>query len=151
MAEPYTPPVDSGVSPPRAADASTRRSVFVSIGAVLSAFLASLCCIGPILFVTLGVGAGLATSFEPLRPLFTVATLGVLALGFYVAYGRGRAPTIYGPASRSTGAPARGPACGIDGRCIRPRNRTRDRIILWIGTALALLLLTFPEWSKLLV
>lgn len=151
MAEPDTTPAGSGgLQPASAPSASTRRSAFVSIGAVLSAFLASLCCIGPILFVTLGVGAGLATRFEPLRPLFTVITLGVLAVGFYVVYGRHRKLTPY-DLDTSAGASARGSACDVDGGCIQPQNRTRDQIILWIGTALALVLLTFPEWSKLLV
>lgn len=43
-----------------------RRGIVASLGAIAAAVLASLCCIGPVLFVTLGVGAGFARQFEPL-------------------------------------------------------------------------------------
>ena len=58
-------------------------------GAVLTAIGASLCCIGPLLFVVFGVGAvGAATAFAPLRPyLLAVAAL-ALAFGFYRTYFR---------------------------------------------------------------
>jgi mercuric ion transport protein len=114
---------------------SARRGVLASLGAIGAAFVASLCCIGPLVFVTFGVGAGLASTFEPVRPLFTVLTIGLLAVGFYVVYGKKPAVEASAP----------------DGMCAVPRNRTRDRVLLWIATALALVLLTFPRWSKLLV
>lgn len=110
----------------------SRRGVFASIGALGAAFLASLCCIGPLLFVTLGVGAGLASRFEPLRPAFTMVTIGLLGLGFYSVYGRNSSASE---------------VCGPDGTCIVPRNNARDKIILWSATILAVALLTFPEWS----
>ena len=124
-----------GHAPP---DVQGRRGVLAALGAVGAGFLASLCCVGPLLFVTLGVGAGLASQFEPLRPLFTALTLGLLAVGFYVVYGR-----------RPAAAPAA--ACGPDESCVAPRNRTRDKALLWTATAVALVLLTFPQWSVLLV
>lgn len=139
MAEPLRQPAT--IPAEHVQTSSGRRGVLASLGAVGAAFLASLCCIGPVLFVTLGVGAGLASRFEPLRPVFTVLTLGLLALGFYVVYGRK-------PVAVEA---AEGAACGPDGRCAVPRSRTRDKIVLWVATAIALLLLTFPQWSKLLV
>lgn len=117
--------------------APSRRGFLASLGAVSAAVLASLCCVGPLLFVTLGVGAGLGSTFKPLRPVFIVLTLGFLAAGFYVVYFRKRADT--------------GAACAPDGSCAVPRSRTRDRVLLWIATVLALVLLTFPQWSILLV
>jgi mercuric ion transport protein len=56
-------------------------------GAVAAAFGAGLCCIGPVLFALLGLGAfGAASVFESLRPyLLTVAVL-ALAFGFYRVY-----------------------------------------------------------------
>ncbi len=120
---------------------SARRGLAAAAGAVGAAFLASLCCVGPLLFVTLGVGAGLASTFEPLRPLFTVLTLALLAVGFYVVYGRKPAE-----ADAATGA-----ACTQHGTCAVPRNRTRDKVLLWIAAVVALLFLTFPQWSVLLV
>lgn len=113
------------------------RPVIAVLGAIGAAFLASLCCIGPLLFVTLGIGAGLASRFEPLRPYFTVLTLVLLAVGFYTVYGR--------RARATTGA------CGADQQCATGRTRSRDKLVLWVATIVALLLLTFPQWSLLLV
>ena len=115
----------------------TRRGLVASLGAIGAAVLASLCCIGPLLFVALGVGAGLASTFEPLRPLFTALTVGLLALGFYLVYAR-------------KPAGVEGAACGPDGSCPVPPNSRRDRVVLWIATVVAIILLTFPEWSLLL-
>ncbi len=109
-----------------------------SVAAIGAAFLASLCCIGPVLFVTLGVGAGLASWFEPLRPVFTGLSVGLLALGFYIVYGRR-------PAGDAGGS------CDVDGSCTVARSRTRDTVLLWSAALFALVLLTFPQWSKLLV
>ena len=128
-----------GIESPSVNAAPARRGMLAAVGAVGAGFLASLCCIGPVLFVTLGVGAGLASRFEPLRPLFTVLTLGLLAIGFYVVYGAPR------PVA------ADGAACGPGESCATPRRRTRDKVVLWFAAAVALLLLTFPQWSKLLV
>ncbi len=36
----------------------TKPASLASIGGIIAAFLASLCCIGPVLFAALGVGAG---------------------------------------------------------------------------------------------
>ena len=135
MAEMRTTVTGGGM---QGAEARDRQGFAASVGAVGAAFLASLCCIGPVLFVTLGVGAGLASRFEPLRPLFTILTVGLVTIGFYTVYGR-RPVT------------AAGPSCDVDGTCIVPRSRRRDKIVLWVATLIALLLLTFPQWSRLLV
>lgn len=115
------------------------RGRWASLGAVLAAFGASLCCIGPLLFVTFGVGAGLASTFEPLRPLFTVLTVLGLAIGFYTVSGRR-------PRPRETDA-----CCAPEDACAVPRNRTREKAILWTATVLALVLWSFSYWSILLV
>jgi len=127
-------PANSTIQP-----GSTRRGLAASAGAVVAALLASLCCVGPVLFVTLGIGAGLASRFEPFRPFFIVLTLGLLALGYHTVYGRK-------PVTSSADAP---PSCGPDGACHVPRNRSRDKTLLWVAIALAALLLTFPQWSRL--
>ena len=132
MAEPTR--LDEGAS-----GATSRRGLFASVGAIGAAFLASLCCIGPVLFVTLGVGAGLASTFEPVRPLFTVLTVAFLAVGFYVVYGR------------RPSAAAADTTSALAESCVVPRVRTRDKVVLWLATAVALVLLTFPQWSRLLV
>lgn len=114
-----------------------RRPLIAMFGAIGAAFLASLCCIGPVLFVTLGIGAGLASRFEPLRPYFTVLALALLAVGLY---------TVYGRRARATDS-----VCEADGRCANPRARSRDKLVFWVATIVALLVLTFPQWSLLLV
>ena len=123
--------------------ASSRRGLLAAAGAVGAAFLASLCCVGPLLFVAFGVGAGLASTFEPLRPIFTVLTVALMAAGFYIVHGRRSA------------APAMtegdGPVCDVGDRCTVSRHRTRDQVLLWGATALALVFLTFPKWSLFLV
>jgi mercuric ion transport protein len=111
-----------------------RHGLWASVGAIGAAFLASLCCIGPVLFVTIGVGAGLASTFEPLRPVFSALTVGMLIAGFYVVYRKQ-------PAA----------ACAPDGSCPKPKSRVRDKVLLWSATGIAVLLLTFPEWSRLLL
>ena len=118
---------------------SRRRGLLAAVGAVAAAFLASLCCVGPLVFVAFGVGAGMASTFEPLRPLFTALTVGLLAVGFYVVYGR-RGPTA---------GPDAAVACAPDGSCAVPRDRARDKVLLWSATVLALVFLTFPRWSLL--
>jgi hypothetical protein len=132
-----------------------RKALVTSAGGVAAAFLGSLCCVGPLLFVTLGVGAGLASTFEPLRPIFGVVMLALLAVGFWTVYGR-RAGTLRGGTPVATS----GIASDIDtvdetrdvGRpdavaCAVPAPRGRDVAILWTATALALVLWTFPTWS----
>lgn len=116
----------------RPAARPARGGIIASIGALGAAFLASLCCLGPLLFVTVGVGAGLATRFEPLRPTFTVIAIGFLVLGFHRVYGRGTRHRE---------------ECAPDGACVSRRPRTRDQFILWSASVLAIALLTFPEWS----
>lgn len=117
-----------------------RRSLLASGGAVGAAFLGSLCCIGPLLFVTLGVGAGLASTLEPLRPVFGIVMLGLFALAFYTVYGRRSAAV-------GAGAAAHGP----DDTCALPRSRTREKVVLWTALVVAVVLWTFPTWSTWLV
>jgi len=110
-----------------------------SFGAVGGAFGAALCCLGPLVFVTFGVGAGLASTFTPLRPLFSLLTLLALGLGFYAVYGRGA------KARTAQASCAPGEVCEV------PRSRTRDKILLWSATVLAAVLWSFNYWSILLL
>lgn len=119
-----------------------RHGLAAMVGALTAAFLASLCCVGPLVFVAFGVGAGLASTFEPLRPVFTALTVALLAVGYYVVYSRPR---------RRTATLDAASACTVDSACAVPRHRTRDKALLWVATVLALVFLTFPQWSLLLV
>lgn len=145
-----------------------RNSLLAGAGGVVAAFLGSLCCVGPLLFVTLGVGAGLASTFEPLRPLFGALMALLLGAGFWTVYGRrqlrpvanlgGRATLTRGPLDAPAGAGAdhagvsgareatgRTVIAGASASCAAPRRR--DVVLLWGATLLAAVLWTFPTWS----
>ena len=100
--------------------------ILAGIGGVTAGFLGALCCVAPLIVLTFGVGAGLASTFEPLRPLFGVVMVGAFGVGFYGAY-------------------RTDPAC-VSGECPRPRRGT-ERGVLWIALLVALLFWTFPAWS----
>ena len=128
-----------------------RSATLTGLGGLVAAFLGSLCCVGPLVFVTFGVGAGLASTFEPLRPLFGVLMAGFLAAGFWSVYGRRRVPTAAsapGGATSATCDPAYGPDVAT---CAVPARRGRDVVILWAATIVALVFWTFPTWSRWLV
>lgn len=102
-------------------------------GALVAAFIASLCCLGPLVFAVLGIGgAGLLVKFAPYRPYFTVLTLGLLALGFYLTYR---------PASVRKAALQGGPGCA----CEHPKSNRLGKIMLWVATALVVAFLIFPS------
>lgn len=99
-------------------------------GALLAAVVASVCCIGPLVLLALGVGgawAGSLRALEPFRPAFIVITLGLLGFAFDRAYRT--------PAAAS---------CGPDGSCAVPRATRISRVALWIATPLIIALLAFP-------
>ena len=61
----------------------------LTIVSVIAAGMASLCCIGPLLAVGLGLGAfGAAAFFESVRPYLLFATAGLLGAAFYLTYRR---------------------------------------------------------------
>lgn len=98
-------------------------------GAVLTAFAASLCCVGPLLFVALGLGAfGAASVFESMRPWLLGITAVFLAVGFYRTY------------FKREQACAPGEACAT-----KPVNRA-GRAGLWIASALVLAFALSPYY-----
>lgn len=112
-----------------------RRILVAGVGGVLAGALSSLCCLGPLLFVTLGVGAGLGSTLEPLRPAFGALMVVLFGIAFYTVYGRSSPPG----------------RCGPDGVCERPRSRRREEVLLWSTSVLATVLWSFTYWSTLLV
>jgi mercuric ion transport protein len=100
-------------------------------GAVAAAFLASLCCIGPLLFAALGItGAAALMKFEQYRTHFTVVALLALGAGFYFSY---RKPRV-----------ARGDDCG----CEVPQRRRLGRALLWIATVVVMAIWSFPYFAE---
>lgn len=110
-----------------------RSFLLSNLGAVGSGLASALCCIGPIVYVSLGVGAGLASTFEPLRPWFLGGALLFLGLGFRRVYVR----------------PPR--SCEEGGSCENEeearRKHGRQKVLLWASTGLVVLFATFPLWS----
>lgn len=110
-----------------------RTTLLSNLGAIGAALASALCCVGPILYVSLGVGAGLASTFEPLRPWFLGGAVLFLGLGFYGAY-------LRPPASCAEGG-----ACETETEA--RQKRTRQRVMLWFSTGLVVLFGSFPTWS----
>ncbi|MBI4395793.1 MAG: cation transporter [Elusimicrobia bacterium] len=100
---------------------------WMGIGAVVSAALASVCCLGPLVLVALGLGGvGLAAGMAPYRPFFLGLTAVFLGFAFYRTYRK-----------RET-------ACA-DGRCeLRSGSKTM-KAALWAVTVAAAGLAAFPQ------
>ncbi|MBT9474888.1 mercuric ion transporter MerT [Polaromonas sp.] len=94
----------------------------------LAAILASTCCLGPLVLVTLGFsGAWISnlTVLEPYRPVF----IGAALLSLYFAYRR-----IFQPVK----------ACKPGEVCAIPQVRSLYKLIFWIVAALAAVALAYP-------
>jgi len=103
--------------------------------AVIAAFAASICCIGPILAAFLGLTSlGALVKYEPLRPYFAGLTLAFLGTAFYFAYRKQPAEAC-----------EPGSLCATHGLT---RVQRINRIVLWIVTAIVIIILTFPTWSN---
>lgn len=101
------------------------------IAAVIMALGASLCCVGPLALLALGIGGTWISSLaalEPYRPVFIVITLVFLFLAFRKLY---LVPRQCAP----------GDACAV------PATLRNQKIIFWVVTALLIALLTFPYYG----
>ena len=107
------------------------KTVLAATGGVAAAVASTLCCAGPLVAVALGLsGAGLAATFEPLRPYFVVGTVVALGFGFVVLRREEKR------------------ACEPGTLCASPIARRRMKWALWTATIVSIPLLTFPWWSK---
>lgn len=111
-----------------------------SMGGLGAAFLASLCCIGPLVFAALGLGVG-ATGFLagtagflktllPYRPIFIGLTVLLLGIAFFLAY---RRPVALGPSREACP-----PALSLQWR----------RWLLWLAAGLGTALVLAPYWLE---
>ena len=94
----------------------------------LAAIIASACCLGPLLLVSIGLGGAWVSNLqalEPYRPIF----LGVAVVAMFFAYKR-----IF----RSTAECKPGEVCAL------PRTRRTYKIIFWVVAMLVLIAITFP-------
>jgi mercuric ion transport protein len=98
-------------------------------GGMLAAVAASLCCVGPVLFALLGIGAfGASSVFVSLRPYLLAVAVLALAFGFYRAYFR-----------REACAP--GDACAT-----KPVSQA-SRVVLWVAAAGVLAFALSPYYA----
>ncbi len=99
----------------------------------LAAILASTCCLGPLVLVSLGLGGAWVanlTALEPYRPWF----LGAASVALFFAWRR-----IYRPAV----------ACRPGERCAVPATHRAYKILFWIVAALVGAGLGFPYAAPL--
>lgn len=103
------------------------------IAGVLAAIGASVCCVGPLVLLAVGVGGswvGSLTAMQPYRPIFIGLTLLFLGLAFRKLY---LVPQVCTP-----GTP-----------CADPRTRQMQRLTFWIVAVLLLALLAVPWLAPL--
>jgi len=94
----------------------------------LAAILASTCCLGPLVLITLGVsGAWISnlTLLEPYRPIF----IGAAVVALFFAYRR-----IWRPVA----------ACEPGQVCARPEVNRNYKALFWIVVGLVVVALGFP-------
>lgn len=115
------------------AQSSERKGNVAAFGGIMSAVLASSCCIAPLVLVTLGASGawiGNLTALKAYQPIFVPATLAFLGLGFWQVYGK------------------RKPACD-DGTCEMPLSATLIKAALWAATVLVVLAMSVDVWAPI--
>ena len=103
------------------------------VAGVIAALTASVCCVGPLVLLALGVsGTWIAslTALEPYRPIFVGVTLLFLGLAFRTLY--------FVPA-----------ACASGTACAVPASRKRQRSIFWLIAVPLIALLAFPWYASI--
>ena len=108
------------------------KAVLTTSGSIVSAFLASLCCIGPVVFALIGAGSlGFAAAFEPYRLYLLALTVFFLGTAFYFTYRK------------------REVQCE-DGTCKVESAGKWHKIFLWIAATFAVIFMFFPQILTLL-
>lgn len=98
------------------------------VAGALAAVGASVCCVGPLVLLTMGIGGAwiaTLTAWEPMRPWLMAATLVFLGLAFHRLYLQPQ-------------------ACEPGAACADPRVLARQRLIFWLVAVLLLALLSVP-------
>ena len=104
------------------------------VAGILSAIGASVCCVGPLVLLALGVsGAWISslTALERYRPTFIGLTLLFLAGAFHRLYLARR-------------------LCTSGSVCVNPSTLKRQRLVFWIVTILVLGLVAVPWFAPLI-
>ena len=112
------------------------------VSGLVAAFFASICCIGPVVFVALGVGmgatgfmasaAGMLKALLPYRPWFIGLTMLLLGISFYLTCRRPKSAV-----------------CMPGELCAPGAMSGANRAMLWVLAMLALVLILAPYWLGL--
>ena len=105
-------------------------------GGALAAIVASACCLGPLVLVTLGIsGAWISnlSALEPYRPAFIVVALAFMAFAYRQIFVKAARPE----------------ACEPGTLCALPETNRTYRVIFWVVSALVLFALAFPYFVPL--
>jgi len=137
-AETMTIPEDSSLQEREGDKRVKEPASLASLGGLIAAFFASLCCIGPVVFSALGVGvgatgmlastAGFLKTLVPYRPFFIVIALVAIGTGFYLVY---RKPQ---------------PGCSSESSCSDVRAGSTSAVWLWMATGFTLIFILSPYW-----
>lgn len=103
------------------------------IASILAGIGASLCCVAPLILLSLGIGGAWVstlTAFEPLRPVFLGLSLLFIGLSFRKLY-------------------MMPPTCEPEMPCADDKVIHRQRVIFWSVTLALLGLLAFPWFAPL--
>jgi len=142
-------PIEESESTARSSKSRGKKvAAIASVGAILSAIIASACCWLPLVLIALGAsGAGIAAGLEAYRPLLMVVTLGFLGAAFYLTYRPRKG--VAGHGCCTTEAAEDGSCCPTS----RPRRfglTTLNKAMLWGVTFIAVAFLFFPSYVGLL-
>lgn len=122
--------LEAGAEPPRQSGAKLGL-----IGIVAGGIAGSLCCLGPLVLVSVGIsGAWISnlTLLEPYRWIFILATLGFMAYAWKTIF---RTPFAA--------------ECEPGTLCASPQTNRRYRALFWIASALVVLMLVAPYFAPL--
>ena len=115
--------------------AADQKRSWLAAGGLGGAVLSSICCLGPLVLLSLGVSGawiGNLTALAPYKPIFATIALVFIGLGFWQVYFRPRM------------------ACEPGTSCSRPQSAIVVRIALWSATMLVIASLTLNWWAPLL-
>lgn len=110
-----------------------KKQTFPLIGGIVAAFLSTLCCIVPLLLLTLGMGGAWMsnlTALEPYKPFFII----VACLFLWIAYLK-----IFQAESD----------CEDGKSCAVPENNRKYKIVFWIAVVLILGSASISWWASL--
>lgn len=110
----------------------SRSSRLAVLSGFLAAVLASSCCLGPLLLVSLGVSGawiGNLKALEAWQPLFITLAVAFIAVGLWRVYSNPRR------------------ACLENSSCDSPIPNRMMKFVLWISVVLVLAALTMDMWA----